>query len=77
LDELISKKKRCRSLKTPCDELYLLIAYDQALLHCSPLTKVGDIAKEAAVRLVADRGPFDRVYLFLAIEPGYKVYRLL
>ncbi len=78
LDELISKKKKsCSSLKTPCDELYLLIAYDQALLHCSPITKVGEIAKEAAVRLVADRGPFNRVYLFLAIEPGYKVYRLL
>jgi hypothetical protein len=77
LDELISKKKRCRSLKTPCDELYLLIAYDQALLHCSPITKVGAIAKEATATLAADRGPFTRVFLFLAIEPGYKVYRLL
>jgi hypothetical protein len=36
-----------------------------------------DIAKEATARLAVDRGPFDRVFLFLAIEPGYKVYRLL
>jgi len=78
LDELISKKKkRCSNLKTSCDELYLLIAYDQALLHCSPITKVGDIAKEATARLAEDRGPFNRAFLFLAIEPGYKVFRLL
>ena len=60
LDKLISKKKSYSSLKTPCDELYLLIAYDQALLHCSPITKVGEIAKKAAAGLAADRGPFNR-----------------
>ena len=81
LQELLRKKQaRCRALKTHCDELHLVIAYDQALPYCSPITtprrSVEDIAREAAAELSMDRGPFSCVFLLVADEPC-RVHRLL
>jgi hypothetical protein len=80
--ELIQKKQvKCRRLKTPCKELHLIIAYDQALPYCSPICTpchpIDEIAKEAANTFAADPGPFTGAFLFVALEPGTRVYRLL
>ena len=81
LERLSKKKQQCRALKANCDELYLLIAYDQALPYCSPIEtprrRVIETAREAAAALAADRGPFSRAFLFIGVEPGRRVYRLL
>jgi len=81
LEQLSKKRKRCSALKTDCDELHLLIAYDQALLYCSPIEtphrSVCETAREAAAALAADRGPFSRAFLFIGVEPRRRVHRLL
>jgi hypothetical protein len=69
LEQLSKKKKRCRALKADCDDLHLLIAYDQAHPYCLPIEtprrRVGE-PREAAATLVADRGPFSGAFLFIA-----------
>ena len=81
LELLREKQRRCRALKTHCDELHLVIAYDQAILYCSPITtshrSVQDIATEAVAALSTDRGPFSYVFLLIADEPICRVYRLM
>lgn len=78
---LRKKQARCRTLKTDCDEMHLVIAHDQAIPYCSPVTTLNraarDIASEAVVaELSIDRGPFSRVSLLRAGEPC-QVHRLL
>jgi len=81
LQQLRKKAMLCGTLRTPCDEACLVVTYDEALPYCSPLgtrrRSVQDIAREAAEPLVADRSPFTHVFLFVAVEPGQKVYQLL
>jgi len=83
LIQQLSKKKmkRRRTPNADCDDLHLLIAYDQALPYCSPIEtphrRVSETAREAAASLAADRGPFSRAFLFVAVEPGFRVHRLL
>lgn len=54
LEQLSKKKIQCRALKADCDELHLLIAYDQALPYCSPIEtprrSVGETAKKQQPR---------------------------
>jgi hypothetical protein len=81
LVQLRKKAHRCRALKTPCDEVHLVVAYDQALGYCSPIAtpqrRISEIAKEASVAFAAISHPFTGALLFIAIEPGRKVYRIL
>jgi hypothetical protein len=82
LRQIAKKKEQCRVRKTDCDDLYLLIAYDQALSYCSPIGTphrrgVDETAREAAAALAADCGPFSRAFLFIAVEPGLRGIRLL
>jgi hypothetical protein len=81
VQQLRKKAMLCRTLRTPCDEVCLVVTYDEALPYCSPpgtrRQSVQDIAREAAEALVADRSPFTHVFLFIAVEPGHKVYQLL
>ena len=74
LRELLRKKRaRCGALKTPCDELHLLVAYDQALPYCSPIMtpnrSIREIAMEAVAEISADPVPFSCVFLLIAGEP--------
>ena len=79
---LLKKKAlRCRALKTPCDEVDLVVAYDQALGYCSPIETpqrgITEIVKEVSAALAAMSHPFTRAFLFIALEPGRKVHRIL
>lgn len=81
LVQLKKKVHRCRALKTPCNEVHLVVAYDQALGYCSPIAtpqrRISEIAKEASVALAAISHPFTRAFLIGALKPGRRVYRIL
>ena len=73
LDILEKKADKCQRLKTPCDSLHLLIAYDQAVGYCSPVTMPMDtIFKEMALALGARRSPFRTVFV-LKGDQAYRV----
>jgi len=78
---LKKKARRCHALKTPCDELHLVVTYHQALSYCSPIEtprrRINEIVQEASVALAAMSHPFTRAFLFIAHEPGRKVHRIL
>jgi hypothetical protein len=80
--KLLKKKAlQCRALKTPCDEVHLVVAYDQALGYCSPIEtpkwRINQIVQEASAALATMSHPFTRAFLFIALEPGRKVHRIL
>ena len=82
LNQLSKKTRKAHGpLKVGCDELFLLIAHDQALPYCSPIStprrSVKKTVREATAAFEADRGPFTRAFLFLCGEPNSRVYRLL
>jgi hypothetical protein len=73
LDILEKKAEKCRRLKTPCDSLHLVIAYDQAVGRCSPLTMPMDtMTKEMALALDARPSPFRTVFV-LKGDQAYQV----
>jgi hypothetical protein len=65
LRSIVEKKAmKCLTLKTPCDALHLVIAYDQALGYCSPVTMPTDtIIKEMALALEDSPNPFRTVFV--------------
>ncbi len=77
---LIKKSDRCSraKLKTYCDELDLVIAFDQGLPCCPPTFDRRDTAREAVSRA---RGtvpwPFRRTHLLIAAEDSPTVHRIL
>ncbi len=63
------------------NELYLVVYYARALLWNTPYYDGINVGIETAVEqaraeMTRDGGPFDKVFLFLAFEPGMKVFRL-
>jgi hypothetical protein len=69
-----------QTLRTPCDEFVLVIPYNQALLYCSPIHSpnfgLEQIAETAAVEFRRRPGPFSKAFLFIATEPGQRVFQL-
>lgn len=76
-----AKKKKCHTLKTFCDSLFLLIAYDQALGNCSPIQprfqSVGEFIENIAQQFRADPGPFNGGFLLIPGDPVPTIHRLL
>jgi hypothetical protein len=78
-----AKKEKCQEpkLKTPCDSLFLLIAYDQAVGCCSPIQPqfetVCTFVERVAQQFSADPGPFDGALLLIPGEPVPTIHRLL
>jgi hypothetical protein len=62
------------------DELYLMVYYNQALMWNSPYEGVNGgidvVVEQAREQMNLDHGPFDKVFLFLAFEPGMKLFTL-
>lgn len=55
---------KCRTLKTECDALYLVIAHDQASGYCSPVTtRISRILEEVASMASTNHWPFRNVFL--------------
>lgn len=80
LSRLVRKKaSRCVSLKTPCDDLYLLVAYEAVgITYNSPIRDIKKIVDCATKALGAETHPFRDAFLFKAVDhPCPTVYRLL
>ena len=60
--------------RTGFDDLSLLVIYNQAWIYNSPaetpLHSFDDAAAELKQLIGDNRGPFDRVFLYIALEPG-------
>ncbi len=75
-------KKRSRYSGKPAgmDEFHLLIHYDKALYYNTPIEglnlKVEDMARKAKDYIGTNAGPFRKIFLYLAVEPGRKVFQL-
>jgi len=63
-----------------CDELVLLVFFNQALMFNSPLQtprrRIEVIVEEVRSKVHDDTAPFQRAFLFLAPTPGARVFRL-
>jgi hypothetical protein len=75
--QLISDKLgryRKRPMATSCDELVLLVFFNQGLMYNSPLQSprrpVSKLVEDVRRRLPDDRRPFQKAFLFLAQSPG-------
>jgi hypothetical protein len=82
LKKLLEKANKCHAskLKTPCSEVHLLIAYDRAMVYCSPITwrkGVQEIAKREVTRARGGSWPFIRTILLIADEDDPRVHPLL
>ena len=83
LQQLISDKLakyRKRPMGTSCDELVLLIFFNQGLMYNSPLgtprKPVKTLVEDVRGHLPDDGSPFQRAFLFLAPSPGETSFRL-
>jgi hypothetical protein len=83
LFEIITKKIEKYEAKPPAiplDEFCLLIHYNQAWVYNSPVETPSftfdDVAAAATNFIGDDPGPFGRIFLFIALQPGEKVLQL-
>jgi hypothetical protein len=62
------------------EELYLLAHYNKAIFHNTPYIAPGfglnEVAEIARKEVVANPGPFQKIFLFNATEPGLELIRL-
>jgi len=79
LSEKIAKY-RTRPMATPCDELVLLVFFNQGVMYNPPIQTPRRTAEmvvdEVRKVLPQDHGPFSIGYLFLAPTPGARAFRL-
>lgn len=79
-DAIDDKRNHYKSRPKNLQELCLLIHYDQALLYNSPVEtprfKYEDAAKLGSMHVGANPGVFDKIFLYLAIHPGEKVFQI-
>ena len=79
LKELIERKTSRYGSRTGIDDLSLIVFYNLAALYNSPvdtpLHPFHEVVKAAKDVVKGGKGPFDRVFLFIALEPG-EVFRL-
>lgn len=75
------EKSRKNGFTQRCDEYVLIVCYDLALAYCSPIdrTRLGldRIVERGSRVLQRDSGLFSQAFLFIALEPGARVKRLL
>lgn len=85
LAEVLAKKTAKRNYQTlkknqTVDELYLLVYYNRALLWNTPYEGIDGsievVVEQAREQVSLNHGPFDKILLFLAFEPGMKVFTL-
>ena len=76
----LDEKRNLYRSRPKVEEFDLLLHYDDALLYNSPVETLDftldDAADAAKKHLNGDGGPFDRIFLFLAIYPGERTFRL-
>jgi hypothetical protein len=81
LKKLLDKAAGCspHKLKTDCSEVYLLIAFHEAISNCSLIPfPMPEIARKAAERArTSSSWPFHRTFLLIADEDKPSVHRLL
>ena len=79
LELLASKKERYGSVGMGLDSLYLVVYYNIALIYNSPV-ETGQFKFKDAFVNAADKArqfigdgpdPFDRIFLFVAIDDGF------
>jgi len=81
IDKKINYKKY-RNLKKELklNELYLIVHYSMALIYNSPFIgieqDINSIVESARKKLLENLGPFDKIFLFYALEPQMAVYPL-
>ncbi len=81
LKQVIAKKiNHYAAGRVGFDHLSLVVAYNRAAIYNSPAETMvftyDDAAVEIGRLMQGNLGPFDRVFLFLAIEPGCRVLRV-
>ena len=81
LKEIIGKKtSRYTAGRTGFDDLSLVVIYNRALIYNSPTEMPSftydDAAAELEQLMKDNLGPFDRVFLFIAVEPNGRVLRV-
>lgn len=74
LREIVAGKIAHYGSRTGFDDLALLVVYNRAAIYNSPadtpLHSYDDAAAELKQMIGNERGPFDRAFLFIALEPG-------
>jgi hypothetical protein len=75
LREIVAEKiGHYAATRTGFDHLSLIVIYNQAWIYNSPaetpLHSFDDAAAELRQKIGDDRGPFERVFLYIALEPG-------
>lgn len=67
-------------MKTACDELVLLVFYNQGVTYNPPIQtprrRAQAIVEDVRISIPKDQGPFSRAYLFLAPFPGEQAFQL-
>jgi hypothetical protein len=81
LRELVATKVgHYAATHTGFDDLSLLVIYNRAAIYNSPadtpLHSYDDAVAELKRAIGSKRGPFDRVYLYIAVKPGERVFRV-
>jgi hypothetical protein len=80
LRDLVTEKIDHYGKKTGFDHLSLLVIYNQALTYNSPadtpLHSYDDAVKNVQAVTREDRGAFDSVFLYIAVNPGARVIRI-
>jgi hypothetical protein len=61
-------------------ELHLIIYYNMALIYNAPFAgveqEIHSIVESVKKELAKNHGPFDKIFLFIALEPGKEVFTL-
>jgi hypothetical protein len=75
LREIVAEKVgRYGAKRSGFDDLSLLVIYNRAAIYNSPAETpfhtFDDAAAELKQLIAENRGPFDRVFLYIALEPG-------
>jgi hypothetical protein len=83
LVNLISEKiakYRTRPMQTVCDELVLLVFFNQGVMYNTPIQtprrNAQMIVDDVRMAIPEDHGLFSRAYLFLAPSPGERTFQL-
>lgn len=71
LEKKVQKYERFSFEAVGVDALYLLVHYDQALLHNSPVEDLQKAAKYAKTVVRNNKGAFEKLFLFWAMEPPH------
>jgi hypothetical protein len=76
----LDEKRAHYTSKPTLDQFCLLIHYDEGLCYNSPIEtpffSVDDAFQAGKRHLNEDPGPFDRIFVFLAIKPSERTFQI-